>query len=543
MLLCFLLTSLASAMSYWGDYPYKCMSCQQGFNSRQAQHQHDTAVGHIFCNYCSEVFNSGEALSRHKRDDHSWECNFCDKIYNLQRYLDEHTTECHNWPCDQCDRVCHSQEAINQHTRDSHGLESGYCDRVCHSQESLYQHTAKSHSFKCKHCDRVCSSQEAIDQHTRATHQTQTLARTRTGPAAPSVATITKMVQSTVHTAVHTAVKSAVQASAVEAPQKLVVSCNTVFCGAKFTSVEARDLHISKIHQHTCGKCIKVFASAGLLFVHRGSQHQFRCTVAGCKAHFDILEDLKSHSARTHKQECDKCEEAFGDFETLLKHRDSTHQFRCSREGCRASFNSSEDLEDHLSSTSHVLACSKCRSRFSSIEILLKHMKDAHSFSCDHEGCDALFDTPESRSLHSRTSHRHKCDKCKQFFPSIDTLLGHRDSDHQYSCITSGCDAHFCTEEGRILHAMSHQYMCVKCDKLFPTPDLYLAHHSSTHEHRCNKLDCGALFESEERLKTHLENHEHLLKMMAMWPQKTPSTNSSFYNAGKNNTASKSDLK
>ncbi|CAG8961731.1 hypothetical protein HYFRA_00006273 [Hymenoscyphus fraxineus] len=242
--------------------------------------------------------------------------------------------------------------------------------------------------------------------------------------------------------------------------------------------------------------------------------HKFFCTNSGCGAYFHSSEELGSHIRKSHHHRCDICETIFPEIQGLLDHKDSVHKYRCDHDGCGATFTTLGRRVFH--SETHRRACDKCKDTFPSVESLIEHRDKAHLFRCDHEGCSALFYNPESRNIHLRINHRHKCDKCKGIFSTVQGLLEHRDSTHLFSCEASGCDAHFSTQSALESHLTVHQHICPKCTKVFSTAVDLSKHIASTHRFRCKEEDCWAWFDRVDGLKKHIELHEKVSNKASM---------------------------
>jgi len=200
---------------------------------------------------------------------------------------------------------------------------------------------------------------------------------------------------------------------------------------------------------------------------------------------------------------------------------DATHgclPFACMQ--CHEKYSTLSALEAHMEvhMCSRPYKCSLCNKSFSLPTELGNHVK-AHSepkpFKCDlcSYVCSRSCDMTQHRKQGHRSDKPHKCSVCRKNFRSLSDLEFHMlyHGEKPYRC--SHCDFTSNSFDNlrqhmQASHSVERRYKCPLCDWKFKTRGDLKRHLVSKHDRKmCSR--CDMLFENNELLKSHMQEHNN----------------------------------
>ena len=146
-------------------------------------------------------------------------------------------------------------------------------------------------------------------------------------------------------------------------------------------------------------------------------------------------------------------------------------------------------------------------------------------FKCNHDDCEAIFTSKQSRNQHQRTHNDGEgiiCQTCNQKFTQQQALLRHlrvHDKQKPYQCTVPGCGKYFTQSSNLTRHKKFHEgikpFKCQECDKRFSSNG-NLKQHLLTHlnkdakvELRCPFPGCNSKASNHSNLKTHYREYHN----------------------------------
>ncbi|XP_021945921.2 zinc finger protein 652 isoform X2 [Folsomia candida] len=240
------------------------------------------------------------------------------------------------------------------------------------------------------------------------------------------------------------------------------IQINCEICDKKFVQVWGYHNHMRYTHgkslkeakpsTHVCDTCGKFFAEKSSLVSHKERVHmkllKASCDLCDYKGY--NAKSLNSHKQTVHRPGgpmyvkkrtylCELCNEGYNFKKSLADHIKMTHDadktLKCDRPGCRKTFYTQKNLDQHLEhfhpqdATIDKTVCPICSENFSNIRAKIDHIARAHKnkkeFPC-HICKGVTFSTEKSLELHL-SSHageekRFLCGNCGQQF-ARDTAL------------------------------------------------------------------------------------------------------------------------
>ncbi|XP_070575621.1 zinc finger protein 423-like [Ptychodera flava] len=324
------------------------------------------------------------------------------------------------------------------------------------------------------------------------------------------------------------------------------------FCSRLFKHKRSRDRHV-KLHtgdkKYQCHHCQAAFARSDHLKIHvktHNSNKPFQCIV--CNRGYTTAAGLTAHSHNHHKN--------------VSTSKDK--EFKCLQ--CSLSFNSSQDLQNHIMShdgsmsKERVMQCSYCAELFPGKEALLGHIEKAHGhdkrnkcpictecfqtvdFLYDHMSTHSQADKMKYKcpycpkqefpsiavlNIHLQTMHTdkpvqsHRCQYCSEDYPSLVTLNEHMKNAHHkegmlhFAC--QYCTMEFNTEAMLELHvrnvhaitAMADKWFCQQCTMGFASEVALQEHlenvHNASHSAMFSCDSCMKVYTSQQMLDEHVE--------------------------------------
>ncbi|XP_043725399.1 transcription factor IIIA-like [Telopea speciosissima] len=227
--------------------------------------------------------------------------------------------------------------------------------------------------------------------------------------------------------------------------QGKLFNCPVENCTRRFAFQGNMKRHVNEIHEedgssscntggqkkHVCKECGKVFEFASKLRKHEDSHVKLDtvevvCGEPGCMKHFTNDECLKAHVQSCHQHvTCEVCGQKHlkKNIKRHLRMHEagvSSSDIKCSFKGCRHTFTTKSNLNQHIKSTHLEVRPFACRIRGCDKKFPYRHVRDNHEKSGIHiyvhgdfEESDELF---RSRPRGGR----------KRACPSVETLLRKR---------------------------------------------------------------------------------------------------------------------
>ncbi|CAN0877959.1 Transcription factor IIIA [Linum grandiflorum] len=214
---------------------------------------------------------------------------------------------------------------------------------------------------------------------------------------------------------------------------------------------------------NTCEECGACFRKPAYLREHMRShslERPFKCSVEGCHASYRRKDHLNRH---------------------LLQHKENV--FKCPVESCTRKFLSQDDVDEH----------------FQELHYKPAEAEDEKQYVCDEPGCGKMFPYPSKLQKHL-DSHGKSLSFLK--LESIEAV-----------CLEPGCGKHFSNEQCLKAHIQaSHQYInCEICGKkqLKKNIKRHLQSHKAggepTQRVSCDHDGCGLTFATKTNLNKHVK--------------------------------------
>lgn len=260
-------------------------------------------------------------------------------------------------------------------------------------------------------------------------------------------------------------------------------SCTHADCGATFT----REW---KLNEH--------------LTVHTG-ERLYQCEVANCGRRFKRKSHLSSH---------------------MLRHT-GVKQFKCDFTDCMKSFFDVRKLKRHVGfvhGDENCCKCTECSLTFKKRRLFKQHLKEHNmsvKFRCSKDGCAASFDTHMALKAHMKTHTGYSCprDDCETFEHKWGKLQKHIATNHPATFTCKECKKEFKKANGLRRHKRSHAshkpvLVCPRedCQAFFSTT-FNLEHHiRKVHlqllKYKCSYPDCTRSFAMRESMNRHMLRHD-----------------------------------
>lgn len=352
---------------------------------------------------CDAVENKDDLKKQQMLHDseHLSAAGSMEKVSELEPFLeldDKATSE--QLLCDSCDREFASAKSLREHVLNKHGASflknveypksCKVCGKTCstgsaytnhmqmHNRMSLGRPDKLKEDFpkKCEYCDKMCNSGAGLYIHTQM-HERVTLGELKK-----------KKVDKK-------------KESLLEEPNE-------------------------EESYHTCNRCFKVFATKGKLKEHLKSHslskrsRKVLCDL--CHVALDSHAELKQHKAEEHSDECQEELSAASelDMDESTNNTDTISAVLYACDNCEDSFSSQAELkshkETHGKSRSKTLICKYCKTYFSSVNDLSKHMNLEHEESFK----------PKAYKTKAKDSEKlYSCSLCKKHFSTYGAMTAH----------------------------------------------------------------------------------------------------------------------
>uniref|UniRef100_A0A3B3CR67 C2H2-type domain-containing protein n=1 Tax=Oryzias melastigma TaxID=30732 RepID=A0A3B3CR67_ORYME len=223
----------------------------------------------------------------------------------------------------------------------------------------------------------------------------------------------------------------------------------------------------------------------------------------------------KSLGKRWIKRACKVCGFWYRSLGSLIKHA-WTHMNEPQRVCgvCGDTFESTEELQEHLRTYNEVYKCEECGKTFVNIYMFRRHLA-VHSGNVDIQCdvCGKQFGSKAALNLHSWNhveDRPHKCDLCEKTFGLKSLLQAHR-RNHENKCHL--CNKSFSSSRNLSRHLMIHSekrhFACEVCGKRFKTP-YHLKSHKKVHMNRERSFLCHVCckaFYCNGTLTVHMKTH------------------------------------
>jgi hypothetical protein len=276
-------------------------------------------------------------------------------------------------------------------------------------------------------------------------------------------------------------------------------------CARQFTNQDAYDQHRNAAHNivHDCKLCDRKFPLTPAFFKHIHEMHFFCPT---CTEYFDAKAKLDYHVesvyCRRNTLPCKGCNSTFQSENDLLEHMKSKGhgskimKFRCG--GCPAGFASDSALREHQKAKNHGTnppndsnhQCKECTVFFRTYNNLQEHLK------ATRHGDSATVASRSTRSVVSSQSTITPSSLAKV----VQQTSGTRCQE---------CLATFDTYAAWNSHNTAvHVSVCELCDARFRGPVALYQHQQTTHQVRCK---CGFTCDNTTQLSAHTAA-EHSMK-------------------------------
>jgi len=228
----------------------------------------------------------------------------------------------------------------------------------------------------------------------------------------------------------------------------------------------------------------------------------YKCDFIGCNIASKMSSCLYEHRDTAHislnDRTCQVCDLPFKSLELLLEHKIA-----------------------HDPSLSGSFKCSHCDLKYGSIFLLRKHVlthTQVRVYPC--RSCDMTFSTWQDfnehlkkHQDHSKTSDFHKCDSCKFFTDTLESLNAHK-ATHLREFPCDSCDRVYLSARALKSHQKIHEcmFLCTTCGK--ECKSIYnLKEHEETHlrgtDYVCTIKGCNYAGKSWTLLRKHKSRMHH----------------------------------
>jgi hypothetical protein len=261
-----------------------------------------------------------------------------------------------------------------------------------------------------------------------------------------------------------------------------------------------------------CKQCTVTFASNASFTMHKKMIHclnpVFRCLNDACAQLFDKPVDYILH-ARIHSQK------RHSTSRRNPYHRRRKRIYRCRT--CKKSFQTSEQLQNHMLYETHKFLCQLCPAEFESNNSYHNHIakhSDLALYRCTV--CIESFQKRNDLSRHVITEHNEdlpnqkSCSTCKLTFKTTFHLNRHNVTKHSnikpFKCEEDGCEQAFARKDKLKQHAAKHSaagglFKCHACVKTFVRPEHLRDHdivrHSRQYPFSCEVCRKGFLHQNQ----------------------------------------------
>ena len=458
---------------------HKCGSCHKLFDYKSKLNRHEPSCfkksGHMIPkleeqeNYCinDDSINVKSENENVQEGQHQYKCVSCDQEFNSPYDLHLHIDNVH----------FELYSAKNNHCK----YECKICEMKFYRKDTLMCHSKNSHEqlsfkrktqFKCVKClDYFCTKSE-LDQHFISSHNEGRLF---------SCKVCGKQFMSKIDRKKHIKRDHIIQGKEEDGKETCVKSvcdlCGKILSTLNALIYHKECVH-GKMKKYECKTCDTKFSTPATLrrhqvVVHEGLMKEM-CTICGKK--FGSKNGLVFHTKSVHSDErnelCKFCGKSFKLINTLNTHIKTVHEglkvigkYKCKFENCDKAFSTESRLNDHISVHEGVKnhICNQCGSTYASLNGLKHHIKAIHeglTFKCDkcdktfqttyylqhhmvsvHEGvrkfncehCGKSFAHKEGMNCHIKTVHegvRYQCDYCENSFTQLPNLKKHISNSH-----------------------------------------------------------------------------------------------------------------
>ncbi|XP_067088938.1 P43 5S RNA-binding protein-like isoform X1 [Osmerus mordax] len=228
------------------------------------------------------------------------------------------------------------------------------------------------------------------------------------------------------------------------------VQCKVEGCGRRFS----RKSHLSRhalrhpgVKQFRCTfvSCTKSFFNADNLkrhirYAHGEKDKYFKCKFANCSLSFKKRRAYKLHlkvHGTSHNFKCSKegCMFRFDSHVTRKAHEKTHAGYRCPQENCQMIVNTWGKLQKHMAKHPATYTCKQCQKVFNKQDGLRRH-KRTHALQkpvllCPSPGCKAYFSTTFNLQHHIRKVHlqllKYHCSfpDCPRTFAMRESMCRH----------------------------------------------------------------------------------------------------------------------
>ncbi|KRX13899.1 Ataxin-3 [Trichinella nelsoni] len=266
--------------------------------------------------------------------------------------------------------------------------------------------------------------------------------------------------------------------------------------------------------------CCQLFGNQILLKKHLHNVHNIGtyvtehiCPESGCLKVFESKKLCRDHVHSAHGDyRCNVCGKRFQSRGSWKKHEKVHEGYKCSREGCKRTFQKYNELRKHVAMVHPLpLDCTECGKTFSQRQCLRRHLRSHVNFiQCPVAGCtrkvsksrmarhvkenhpDKLVDQRKEDSLLREVFH-FECPNCGKHFAIARYLTRHVQRMHEgkkgkprrlYKCVVEGCGIKLRS----LVQLMDHKNT-----------------HTGSKPYVCEESGCGQTFACRSSLQQHMK--------------------------------------